>query len=86
MEVLNGETIFWLIALGMLIGAIMKLVMWRTQIGIVSNMIAGVAGTLIVGAFMIELQLAGAILFSLLGGLTTLFILNVFYLKTEESH
>lgn len=86
MEVLNGETIFWLIALGMLVGAIMKLVMWRTTVGIVSNMVAGVAGTLIVGTFMIELQIAGAILFSLLSALATLFIVNVFHLQSEESH
>lgn len=86
MEILSGETIFWLIALGMLVGAIMKVVMWRTTIGVVQNMLAGVAGTLIVGGFMIELQLAGAILFSLLGGLSTLFILNVFNLQPKESH
>lgn len=86
MEVLNGATIFWLVALGMVAGAIMKLVMWRTTVGIIPNMIAGVTGTVILGAAIIEMQLAGAILFSLLGGLATLFILNVFNLQTKTSH
>lgn len=78
MDVLNGATIFWLIALGMVIGAVMKVVMWKTTVGVVQNMLAGVAGTVIVGGFMIELQLAGAIIFAMLGGLSTLFIINVF--------
>lgn len=86
MEVLDGTTIFWLCALGMLVGAAVKLVMWNTTVNLVSNLAAGVAGSVIVGGLTAALQLPGGLLFAFLGSLSILFILNVFHMETQAVH
>lgn len=84
MEILDGTTIFWLIALGMVIGAAAKVIMWNKGLTIYSNLIAGVLGTVIVGAFCIELQIPGSMMLSLMGGVSILFVANVFFLQEEH--
>ena len=86
MEVLDGETIFWLIALGMVVGAVVKLAMWNTTVDLVPNLAAGVAGSLVVGGITVALNLPGGLLFAMLGSLSILFILNVFHQKSEATH
>lgn len=86
MDVLDGATIFWLIALGMIIGAVAKLAMRQTTIGLIPNLVAGVAGSLIVGSITVLLQLPGGIVFAAVGSLAILFILNVFYQQREAAH
>ncbi|NGP87542.1 hypothetical protein [Fodinibius halophilus] len=86
MEVLDGTTIFWLIALGMVVGALAKLAMWDTTIDMVPNLAAGVAGSLVMGGVTVSLQLPGGFLFAMLGSLSILFILNVFHQQSEEVH
>lgn len=86
MEVLDGETIFWLIALGMVVGAVVKLAMWNTTVDLVPNLAAGVAGSLVVGGITVALNLPGGLLFAMLGSLSILFILNVFHQQSEATH
>lgn len=87
MEELNGATIFWLITLGMLLGASAKLVMGSKGLSMTSNLIGGIVGTLIVGGIGIELQMPGSLLFGILGSLSILFLGNVFFVAGEmEEH
>lgn len=86
MEVLDGTTIFWLIALGMIMGAIAKLTMWNTTVELVPNILAGVAGSLVVGGVTVALHLPGGLLFAMLGSLSILFIVNIFHQETQETH
>lgn len=86
MEALDGTTIFWLLTLGMLTGAVVKVVMWNTRIDLVPNLAAGIAGSIIVGGLTVALNLPGGMLFAFLGSLTILFILNVFHMKSQKAH
>lgn len=86
MEVLDGTTLFWLLALGMLVGGATKLVMWNTTVALLPNLIAGMAGALIVGGLLVALQLPGGLLFAFLGSLSILFILNVFNMERQQAH
>lgn len=85
MEVLNGATIFWLIALGMVMGAFAKLIMWETTIELVTNLIAGVAGSVVMGGTIVWFQLPGGFLFAMLGSASILFLLNVFFQQRKAS-
>ena len=86
MEVLDGTTIFWLLTSGMLIGAAVKVAMWNTTIDIIPNLIAGAAGSVIVGGLTVALNLPGMLVFAFLGSLSILFILNVFHMKRQAAH
>lgn len=86
MIVLDGTTIFWLIAIGMVAGALAKLAMGKTTIGLIANVAAGVAGSLVVGGVIVALRLPGGLLFAALGSVSILFIMNVFHQKRETSH
>lgn len=86
MEVLDGTTIFWLFAIGLLVGGAVKLVMWNTTVNLVSNLIAGVMGSVVVGGLTAALQLPGGLLFAFVGSLSILFILNVFHMESQKAH
>ncbi len=86
MEELNGTMIFWLIALGMVAGAITKVSIWKQGVELIPNLIAGIIGTLVVGSIAIAINLPGSLVFAFLGSLAVLFILNVFHLQSEEEH
>ncbi len=84
MEILDGATLFWLFTLGLLIGATAKVVMGSKGLKLMTNILYGIAGTVIVGGAGIELQIPGSMLFGVLGGLSILFVANVFYLQDEH--
>jgi len=86
MEALDGTTIFWLIALGMIAGALIQLFIWDKGIGFATNVVTGVIGTLVVGTISIMLQFPGQMMLAFLGSLAILFISNVFNLKREVAH
>ena len=75
-----------MIALGMVVGAVVKLAMWNTTVDLVPNLAAGVAGSLVVGGITVALNLPGGLLFAMLGSLSILFILNVFHQQSEATH
>lgn len=86
MEVLDGTTIFWLIAIGMVAGAITKLIIWEKGVELVPNLIAGVLGSVVVGGISVMLDFPAGLAFAFVGSLAILFILNVFHLQPEATH
>lgn len=86
MEVLDGTTIFWLIAVGMVAGAITSVSIWKKGVKLTTNLAFGIVGAVVAGSISIFLQLPGVLLFGLLGSLSILFIVNVFHLQPETSH
>lgn len=86
MEVLNGTIIFWFIAIGMVAGALTKLVLWTNGVRIITNIIAGVLGAIVVGSISVILEFPGSLILSVMGSISVLFILNVFHLQPEASH
>jgi hypothetical protein len=86
MEELNGTMIFWLISIGMVAGALMKVGIWNQGVELVPNLIGGVIGALVVGSVAVYVNLPGSLIFGFLGSLAVLFIMNVFYLQSDEQH
>ncbi|WP_441000738.1 GlsB/YeaQ/YmgE family stress response membrane protein [Fodinibius sp. SL11] len=86
MEELNGTMIFWLISIGMVAGALIKVSIWKQGVELIPNLIAGVIGAVVVGSIAIFINLPGSLVFGFLGSLVVLFILNVFYLQSDEDH
>ncbi|NIW80282.1 MAG: hypothetical protein GWN16_12855 [Calditrichae bacterium] len=86
MEELNGTMIFWLIAVGMVAGALTKVSIWKQGVELVPNLIAGVIGAVIIGSAAVMINMPGSLVFGFLGSIAVLFILNVFYLQSDESH
>ena len=84
MEILDGPTIFWLITLGLILGAAAKVAMGNKGLHIITNLAFGVAGTLIVGGIGIELRIPGSILFALMGSISILFLANVFFMQEDH--
>ncbi|WP_445665500.1 hypothetical protein [Fodinibius sp. AD559] len=86
MEELNGTMIFWLISAGMVAGALTKVSIWKQGVDLVPNLIGGVVGAVVVGSSAIMINMPGSLAFGFLGSLAVLFIMNVFYLQSEEEH
>ncbi len=86
MEELNGTMIFWLISVGLVAGALTKVSIWKQGVELVPNLIAGVIGALVVGSVAVMINMPGSLVFGFLGSLAVLFILNVFYLHSDEDH
>ncbi len=84
MENLDGATIFWLVTLGLILGAAAKVVLGSKGLQIGTNLAAGVIGTVSIGAFGIILQIPGSLLLSVLGGISILFLANVFFLQEDH--
>lgn len=86
MDVLNGEVIFFLITIGLILGAITKLIMRKTKINLIQNLGMGILGSLMIGIPMMMLKLSGALLFTAIGTMAVLFILNVFNQQSEANY
>lgn len=85
MEVFDGTTIFWLVALGLVVGAITKAFLGNKGVELTTNLAFGVIGSVIVGGIGIGLGLPGSLVFALLGSISILFITNVFHLQPEHA-
>lgn len=85
MESFDLATVFWLVALGMIVGAAAKLVLRNKGLDLVPNVVAGVFGTVTVGAIGIFVQIPGSMFFALLGSISVLFLANVFNMHSDES-
>lgn len=86
MEVLDGTTIFWLFALGMVVGAVVKLAMYNTTIGLLPNVLSGIIGSIVVGAITVAMNLPFGLLFAFMGSLGVVFIVNVFHVEGQKAH
>ncbi len=85
MHELDGATIFWLITLGMLTGSILKLFLGEKRgLGMMTNIIGGVLGSLVVGIIAIKIQMPGSMLLGLMGTMAILFLANVFFMAEDE--
>lgn len=79
MEQLNGATIFWFMAQGLLVSYLFKLAFGREGTNMTNNLIGGTAGSVLMGSFSIIAGIGGSMLYAFLGNLTVLFIANVFH-------
>ncbi len=86
MEVLDGTTIFWLFALGMVVGSVVKLAMYNTTIGLLPNVLSGIIGSIVVGAMTVAMNLPFGLLFAFMGSLGVVFIVNVFHVEGQKAH
>lgn len=86
MEVLDGTTIFWFIAIGLIAGAATKVFLWNEGVELISNLIAGAIGSVVVGSICVMLEFPGSMIFAVVGSISILFILNVFHLQPEATH
>jgi hypothetical protein len=86
MEELNGTMIFWLISVGLIAGALTKVTIWKQGVELIPNLIGGAIGAVIVGSVAIMVKMPGSLAFGFLGSLAVLFIINVFYLQSDEDH
>lgn len=86
MEELNGESVFWLIAMGMFIGGVAKLTMGKKGVGLVTNVAVGAVATLLVGCVGLAIQMPGSFLFAFLGGISVLFLSNVFFVQSDTHY
>lgn len=86
MEALNGTLLFWFISVGLLVGALTKVLLWNRGVKLVTNLVGGVLGAIVVGAISIFLEFPGSLVFALMGSISILFILNVFHAQSEPAH
>lgn len=84
METLSATTVFWLLVLGATTGWVVGYVVGHEGVTLVSNIIWGTFGAVVVGIFGLYLELSGALLFSFMGTLAMLFLANVFHLHHVE--
>ena len=74
-----GEAVFWLLALGAVVGWLAQSFMGKGQgFGLIPNLLAGAFGSLVIGLLAVNLDLPGSLLFGFLGCLSILFLANVF--------
>ncbi|NBB77366.1 MAG: hypothetical protein GVY02_08305 [Bacteroidetes bacterium] len=78
MEELNAVTIYWLISIGLLIGFIIDLIMIKRGVGMISNVVGGAIGSVIIGVVMISLGVFAPLVYAALGTVAFLFLVNVF--------
>ncbi len=84
MEELNLVTIYWLISIGLFVGLIVDLIMIKRGVGLIPNVISGAVGSVIIGVFMIELMVFGALIYAAVGTIAFLFLINVFSFDQEH--
>lgn len=85
MEELNGVTIYWLISIGLLVGFIIDVIMWKRGIGLIGNVVGGALGAVIIGAVVISLNMYGPLIYAALGAIAFLFLVNVFSFHPNDS-
>lgn len=85
MEELNAVTIYWLISIGLLVGLVMDLVMFKRGIGLVGNLIGGLIGSVSIGVLLILLDVFSPLIFAVIGAVTFLFLVNVFSFHPNNS-
>lgn len=84
METISATTIFWLLVLGATTGWVIGYWVGHEGITLISNIIWGTAGAVLIGIIGLLLGLSGVLLYALMGALATLFIANVFHLHHIE--
>lgn len=78
MEELNAVTIYWLVSIGLLVGFIIDLIMIKRGVGMISNVVGGAVGSVIIGVVMISLNVLAPLVYAAIGTIAFLFLINVF--------
>lgn len=78
MEAQFGVELFWMIALGLLIGFAAYLIYGERGMGIWSSTITGTAGSVIVGIIASFFEFSTPLVYSFLGSVSIIFITNAF--------
>lgn len=87
METFDAATIFWLIAMGLVIGGAIKVAFGNKALGLVPNLLGGVFGTITAGFIGISIEFAGSMFLAMLGSMAIVFLANVFNVVPEsEDH
>lgn len=85
MEQITGESVFWLLTLGALVGWLAQQFVGQGQgFGMVPNLVLGAVGSIISGLLAISINMPGSLLFGFLGCLTILFLANVFSMGDHQ--
>lgn len=84
MEELNLVTIYWLISIGMLVGFLTDIAMFKRGIGTIGNVVWGAVGSVIIGVVCILLDLFAPLVFAAIGSIAFLFLINVFSFHAEN--
>lgn len=78
MEAQFGVELFWMIALGLLIGFAAYLIYGERGMGIWASTITGTAGSVIVGTIASFLGFSTPLVYAFLGSVSIIFIANAF--------
>lgn len=84
MEELNAVTIYWLISIGLLVGLVIDIVMIKRGIGMISNLLGGAIGAVIIGVSAILLNVFAPLIFAAIGSIAFLFLINVFSFRVSD--
>lgn len=84
METLTLTTLFWLSVLGAVVGWIAGFFVKNEGIALEYNVIWGITSALLIGVISLLMELGGPLLFSFVGTLASLFIVNLFHLHHIE--
>lgn len=86
MEEFTATTIFWLISLGALTGFVVNYILGSLGVKLLTNVIGGIIGSTVAGVIALGIDLPGTLLFSFLGCMAILFLMNIFNFQKEGSH
>lgn len=75
----SGTAIFWFISLGLVIGLLFGVIIKKEGVGVKTNIIWGVIGSISTGIIAIELEFGDGLLFAMAGSLCILFLVNAFH-------
>lgn len=84
MEIVNGATIYWFISIGLMLGLITGVVIGTEGMSVYKNLFWGVISANIMGFIGISAGLGDGLLFSFVGTLAYLFLVNVFHQHHQE--
>lgn len=84
MEELNGVTIYWLISIGLFVGWVLDLILSKQSIGLITSLIFGAAGSVVIGVFMIILSVFNPLIYAAVGSVAFLFLINVFSFEPDK--
>ncbi|MEX0770508.1 MAG: hypothetical protein WD035_07240 [Balneolaceae bacterium] len=84
MEFVDGITIYWFISIGLMVGWVTGIVIGKEGKSAYANLFWGVISSIIMGMIGASAGLGDGLLFSFVGTLAFLFLVNVFHQHHQE--
>lgn len=84
MEDFSGTAIFWFLTQGMVVGAVFGIYLKKEGVSMLTNIATGILSALICGFIGMTFSLGEGYLFSFIGALACLFLINVFHQHHQE--